>query len=100
MAGSPTCGKISAGMRMTARMAQRAMATSATTTVMGRVRAARTSLTGTIALRRHECLRHKKSLGHLGEERADIAGGGGDSQEGAPYGKAGEGVVDFGLRQE
>src|ERR1022692_2658029 len=42
MAGSPTCGKISTGMRRTARMAHRAMAINATTTVSGLRSAART----------------------------------------------------------
>src|ERR1017187_9162139 len=42
MAGSPTCGKISTGMRRTARTAHSAMAIKATTTVSGLRRAART----------------------------------------------------------
>src|SRR5690242_5145013 len=101
MAGSPTCGKISTGMRRTARTAHNAMAMSATMTVMGRPRAARTRrIWGT--LRSHErergtqeCVRH--SFAGLRYEWLDVAGGGSDGQQGAPDTEPGERVVDLGL---
>src|SRR6266852_2201844 len=51
MAGSPTCGKISTGIRLSASSEHSATASTAMRIVMGRLRAARTSrmLTGPVA---------------------------------------------------
>src|SRR5579863_9214464 len=89
MAGSPTWGKISTGMRLSARPAQRAIARRATTTVMGRERAASTSF-----------IRTRLSFGGLGDKRLEVARGGCDAEKATPDGEACEGVVDLGLREE
>src|SRR6185436_6353765 len=86
MAGSPPFGKMSTGMRCSARTAHRAIASNATTTVRGLESAASTRRMGLAA--------------DLGDERLDVAGRRGYSQQPAPDSQPGEGVVDLGLRQE
>src|ERR1039458_7643951 len=119
MAGSPTCGKISTGMRRTARTAHRAMAISATTTVSGLRSAASTSLiewgaalqvcagppgpaqAGVDAGRRTGVLPHTAcSLPDLRPEGPDVAGWRSHRQQPAPHAQPGERVVDFGLREK
>src|SRR5580704_17350905 len=86
MAGSPTCGKISTGMRWIASAAQRAIAMRATTTVIGLVRAART--------------RRMVLLARLRNEWLDISGGRGDAQQTAPDSQPRQRIVDLGLREK
>src|ERR1017187_9783004 len=73
-------------MRSRASTAQRAMAISATTTVIGLLRAARTRRMGLPP--------------GLGNKRMNIAGGGGHAQQSAPDGEAGQRVVDLGLGEQ
>src|SRR5579864_6438175 len=87
MAGSPTCGKMSTGMRLTASVAHSAIAIRATTTVNGRLRAARTR-------------RMTSSLARLHHERLDIAGRSRNLKQPAPHTQARESVVNFGLREQ
>src|SRR5579864_5251198 len=92
MAGSPTCGKISTGMRRMASAAQSAMATRATTTVIGLDRAART--------RRTMFSPRDGSLAYLDDKGLNIPGGGGDAQQAAPDAESRQCVVDLGLREQ
>src|SRR5690348_1191352 len=91
MAGSPTFGKISTGMRSTARKAASAMAINATRTVTGRRRAAKT---------RRMFHLPGNSLAGLREERLDVAGCGGHSKQRAPHAEPGESIIDLGLSQQ
>src|SRR5271167_571872 len=85
MAGSPTCGKMSTGMRFRAKAAQSATANSAATTVNGRERAVKT---------------RRMLPARLRHERLNISGRGGDSQQASPDGEARQNVVDFRLREQ
>src|ERR1035437_389815 len=85
MAGSPTWGKMSAGMRSSASTAQSAIAMSATTTVNGLLRAAKT---------------RRMLLTCLRQEWLNVSGRGGHSQQAAPDAEAGQRIVDFGLREQ
>src|ERR1035437_7955219 len=76
---------MSAGMRSSASTAQSAIAIRATTTVNGRLRAAKT---------------RRMLLTCLRQEWLNVSGGGGHSQQPAPDAEAGQRVVDFGLREE
>src|ERR1035441_3019638 len=126
MAGSPTCGKISTGMRRTARTAHRAMAINATTTVSGRRRAARTMrmllpqvcqdalwgrpsacgclsgrLAGVDAGRRTGVLPHTAySLADLRCAWPDVSGCRSHRQQSAPDAQPRQRIVDFGLREQ
>src|SRR5579863_978449 len=118
MAGSPTWGKISTGIRRTARYANSAIATSATTTVMGRLSAARTSRIRPLSACQ-ECFGRLKpaplevaqalspantlqlaSLAGLCEKRLKITGHGRDLQQPAPDTQASQCVIDLRLRQQ
>src|SRR5271157_158860 len=85
MAGSPTWGKMSAGMRSSASTAQRAIAMSATTTVNGRLRAAKT---------------RRMLLTCLRKEWLNVSSRGSHSQQPAPDAEPGQRIVDFGLREQ
>src|SRR5580704_12084707 len=89
MAGSPTCGKISTGMRWMASAAQRAIAMRATITVIGLVRAAST--------RRMVFL---LSIAYFRNEWLDISSGRGDAQQTTPDSEPCQRVVDLGLREQ
>src|ERR1035437_402685 len=85
MAGSPTWGKMSAGMRSSASTAQRAIAIRATTTVNGLLSAAKT---------------RRMLLTCLRQEWLNVSGGGGHREQPAPDAEAGQRIVDFGLREQ
>src|ERR1035441_5954011 len=91
MAGSPTWGKISTGIRSTASSAHRAMAIRAMTTVTGRLRAANT---------RRMVHLFGQSLTGLGEEGLKIAAGRRDFEQRAPDVQAGQSVVDLSLHEQ
>src|ERR1035438_4170483 len=90
MAGSPTCGKISTGIRRSASAAHKAMAISATTTVNGRDRAAKT----------RRMLFFRGSPRGLRDEGLNTAGRGRNAKQTAPDVEPGKRVVDFSLRQQ
>src|SRR5450755_4751601 len=90
MAGSPTCGKMSTGIRRTARSAKSAIAIRATTTVMGRLSAARTNRMHPLAA----------SLAGLQKKRLKIAGRGCNLQQAAPYTQPSQRVVDLRLCEQ
>src|ERR1035441_8090469 len=92
MAGSPTCGKMSMGMRRTARTAHRAIAIKATTTVMGLLRAART--------RRMMPAPSRHSLACLGDEGPDVPGCGSHAEQSPPDSQPRQRFVNFSLREE
>jgi hypothetical protein len=96
MAGSPTWGKISTGIRLNANSAQSATATKATTTVIGRDRAART--------RRIFCFLGFcsliRSLHSLQQKWLNVACSRGDPEKPTPYAEAGQNVVNFSLGQK
>src|ERR1019366_7709129 len=85
MAGSPTWGKMSAGMRSSASTAQRAIAVRATTTVNGLLSAAKT---------------RRMLLTCLRQEWLNVSGGGGHREQPAPDAEPGQRVVDIGLREQ
>src|ERR1035437_6023013 len=76
---------MSAGMRSSASTAQSAIAIRATTTVNGRLRAAKT---------------RRMLLTCLRQEWLNVSGRGGHSQQPAPDTEAGQRIVDFGLREQ
>src|ERR1039458_8301002 len=92
MAGSPTCGKISIGMRSTARTAQSAIAIRATITVIGLLSAART--------RRMIPASWRHSLACLGQEGPDVAARGSHAEQSPPGSQQRQRIVYFGLREE
>src|ERR1019366_2402479 len=85
MAGSPTWGKMSAGIRFSASTAQSAIAMRATTTVNGLLSAAKT---------------RRMLLTCLRQEWLNVSGGGGHREQPAPDAEPGQRVVDFGLREQ
>src|SRR5579859_5984310 len=91
MAGSPTFGKMSTGMRSAASVANNAMATNATTMVMGRLSAAKT---------KRMFPSSSESLARLHDKRLNVARRGGDCEQGAPDGETGQSVVDLGLSEQ
>src|ERR1039457_1296258 len=95
MAGSPTCGKMSIGIRWIARIEHNATAMMATTTVMGRERASRTRRICWLPV-----AQWARSLTHLREERLKIASGRRDAQQAAPDSQTGQCFVDLGLREQ
>src|ERR1017187_2127627 len=92
IAGSPTCGKMSIGMRSTASTAQRAIAIKATTTVIGLLRAART--------RRIWPAPSRHSLACLGDEGPDVTGCGSHAEQSPPDSQPRQRFVNFSLREE
>src|ERR1700733_6728743 len=90
MAGSPTLGKISTGIRCTANTADRAMAISPTTTVIGRPRAAKTKRMG----------HSSTSLTGVEHERLKVTGRAGDAEQSPPDTQTGQRIIDLGLGQE
>src|ERR1700680_1673877 len=91
MAGSPTLGKMSTGIRRAARNAKSARETNATTTVTGRPSEARTK-------RMFHFL--WKSLAGLGDEWLNVSRGGSDSEQPAPDTETGKRIVNLGLREQ
>src|SRR5579863_5085001 len=109
---------MSTGMRCTARSAHSAMATRATTMVIGLLRAANTRRMfaySSIAARQAMGLSYqwdrsmtglfprpetRASFASLGDKRLNIPRGRRDSQQPAPNTEAGECVVDFGLGKQ
>src|SRR5215470_7006282 len=91
MAGSPTCGKISTGIRFNASTAQSATATSATTTVKGRERAANT--------RRMFRLRANSSA-RLRYKWLNISRGSGDAEQATPHAEPGQYIINLGLGKQ
>src|SRR5579863_7226318 len=91
MAGSPTCGKMSTGMRWAASTAPRAIAISATTTVIGLPRAARTKRIVRAPLASLRC---------LSEKRLNVAARRLELQARAPHAQARQSVVDLSLNQQ
>src|SRR5713101_7554215 len=89
MAGSPPLGKMSTDIRSSARTAQSAMAIRATTTVIGLVRAARTTR-----------IFSDSSLAGLGNERLNVPGCCGDTEQPAPDAETRECIIDFCLGQQ
>ena len=92
MAGSPTCGKMSTGMRSMARIAQSATARSANTTVTGRESEPKT--------KRMDSRFPGASSPRLGQEGPDIARRRRDGEQPAPDAQPGQCVVDLRLRQQ
>src|SRR5208283_3797391 len=92
MAGSPTWGKMSTGIRVKARTAQSAMATKATTTVNGLDRAANTK-------RILSCFRGQSSH-HLRDEGFNVSRCSRYAQESSPHAQAGQNIVNFRLSEK
>src|SRR5579864_2222156 len=89
MAGSPTWGKISTGIRRTARNANRAIVISATSTVIGRLSAARTNRMLPLS-----------SLAGLEQKRLNISSHGCDFEQAPPDAQASQRVIYLRLCQQ
>src|SRR4051812_22981686 len=81
---------MSTAMRRAATNANSASATSATTTVMGRLRAPKTK----------RMLYPRGSLAHLSNERLNIASGRRNPEQATPHSESGQHVVNLSLREQ
>src|ERR1035437_3721452 len=93
MAGSPPLGKMSTGIRCNARRAPSAMASRATTMVIGLLRAAKTT-----RMQTYFCCGH--SLACLAHEWLEVSRRGRQTQQCAPNAQMGKGIVDLRLREQ